>query len=87
MIGAQSDSIGRGADGPESRGESGDGESRASRRIRLVFGSISVEAAASAAGSNHPPSDGVVGSELKVGAAAGAVSRTLFGGRVKSCPS
>ena len=87
MIGAQSYSIGRGADGPESGEESGDGESQASRRIRLVFGSISVEAAASMAGSNHPPSDGTVGSKLKVGAAAGAVSRTLFGGRAKSCPS
>ena len=87
MIGAQSDSIGRGADGSESGGESGDGESRALRRIRFVLGSISIEAAASAAGSNHPPLDGAVGSELKVGAAAGAVSRTLLGGRAKSCPS
>ena len=87
MIGAQSDSIGRGADGSEFGGESGNVESRASRRIRLVFGSISVEAAASVAGSNHPPSDGAVGSELKVGVDAGAVSTTLFSGRAKSCPS
>ena len=87
MIGAQSDSIGRGAEGPEFGGESGNVESRASRRIRLVFGSIAVEAAASAVGSSHPPSVGAVGSELKVGPDAGAASRALFGGRAKSCPS
>ena len=87
MIGAQSDSIGRGAEGSEFKGESGIVESRPSQRIRLVFGSITIEAAASAAGSSHPPLVGAVGSELKVGAAAGAVSRTLFGGRAKSCPS
>ena len=87
MVGAQPDSIGRGKDGPEFGGESGGGESRASRRIRLVFGSISVEAAASAAGSSHPPSVGAVGFELKVGVDEGAASRALFGGRAKSCPS
>ena len=87
MIGAQSDLIGRGADGSEFGGESGNVESRASRRIRLVFGSITVEAAASAAGSSHPPSVGAVGSKLKVGADAGAASRALFGGRAISCSS
>ena len=74
MIGAQSDSIGWGADGPESGGESGDGESRASRRIRFVFGSIAVEAATFMAGFNHPSLDGAVDSELKVGVIAGAIS-------------
>ena len=46
MIGAQSDSISRGADGSVSRRESGTLESRASQRTRLVFGSIAVEIAA-----------------------------------------
>ena len=72
MIGAQSDSIGRGADGSESGKESGALESRASQRIRLVFGSIAVETAAPEAVSSHPSSIGVVGSELRVGADAGA---------------
>ena len=85
MIGAQLDSMG--ADGSEFGGESGNVESQPSLRIRLVFGSIAVEAAASAAGSSHPPSVGVVGSGLKVGVVAGAVSGTLFGGRAKSCQS
>ena len=74
MIGAQSDSIGRGADGSESEKESGTLESRAAQRIMLVFGSITVEAAAFMAGFNHPSLDGVVGSELKVRAIAGAIS-------------
>ena len=72
MIGAQSDSIGRGAEGSESRKESGTLESRASQRIRLVFGSIVVETAIPEAVSSHPSSIGAVGSELRVGANAGA---------------
>ena len=83
MIGAQSDSIGRGAEGSES----GTLESRVSQRIRLVFGSIVVETAAPEAVSSHPSSIGAVGSELRVGADAGAASRALFGGKAKSCPS
>ena len=67
MIGAQSDSIGRGADGSESGKESGTLESRAAQRVRLVFGSIAVETAAPEAVSNHPSSIGEVGSELRVG--------------------
>ena len=67
MIGAQSDSIGRGAGGSESGEESGTLESRASQRTRLVFGSIAVEIAAPEAASSHPSSTGVVGSELRVG--------------------
>ena len=87
MIGAQSDSIGRGAGGSESRKESGTLESRASQRIRLVFGSITVETAAPEAVSNHPSSIGAVASELRVGADAGAASGVLFGGRARSYPS
>ena len=68
MIGAQSDSIGRGAEGSESREESGALESRASQRTRLVFGSIAIEIAALEAVSNHLSSIGPVGSELRVGA-------------------
>ena len=87
MIGAQSGSIGRGAEGSESREESGSLESWASQRIGLVFGLIAVEIAAPEAVSNHPSSVGVIGSELGVGADTGAASRALFGGRARSCPS
>ena len=58
MIGAQSDSIGRGAGGSESGKESGTSGSRASQRTRLVFGSIAVEIAAPEAVSSHPSSIG-----------------------------
>ena len=87
MIGAQAGSIGRGAEGSESGEESSSLESRASQRVGLVFGSISVEIAAPEAVSNHPSSIGVIGSELGVRADTGAASRALFGGRAKSCPS
>ena len=68
MIGAQSDSIGRGAEGSESGEESGTLESRASQRTRLVFGSITIEIAAPRAASNHLSPTGTIGSELMVGA-------------------
>ena len=87
MIGAQSDSIGRGVDGSESGKESGTLESRAAQRVRLVFGSIAVETTAPKAVSSHPSSIGAVGSELRVGADAGAASGVLFGGRARSYPS
>ena len=87
IIGAQSDSIGRGAGGSESEKESGTLESRAAQRVRQVFGSIAIETAAPEAVSNHPSSIGAVGSELRVGADAGAASGVLFGSRAKSCPS
>ena len=87
MTGAQSGSIGRGAEGSESRKESGTLESRASQRTRLVFGSIAIEIAAPEAASSHPSSIGAVGSELRVGADTGAASRALSGGRARSCPS
>ena len=81
MIGAHSDSIGRGADASGSGRESGTLESRASRRIRLVFGSIAVETAAPEAVSSHL-SSGAVCSELRVGADAGAASGVLFDGEL-----
>ena len=87
MIGAQSDSIGRGMDGSESGKESDTLESQATQRIMLVFGSIAVETAAPEAVSSHPSSIGVVGSELRVGAYAGAASGVLFGDRARSYPS
>ena len=83
MIGAQSDSIGRGAEGSES----GTLESRASQMTRLVFGSIAVEIAALEAVSNHPSPIGAVDSELRVGADTCPASRALSGGRARSCPS
>ena len=87
MIGAQSGLIGKGAEGSESGKESGILESRASQRTGLVFGSITVEIAAPEAMSGHPSSIGAVGSELRVGADAGAASGVLFGGRAMSYPS
>ena len=87
MIGAQSGSIGRGAEGSESGEESGPLESRASQRIGLVFTSIAVEIAAPEAVSNHPSSVGVIGSEQGVGADTCAASGALFGSRAKSCAS
>ena len=87
MIGAQLDSIGKGAEGSESGEESGTLESQASQRTRLVFGSIAIEIAAPEAVSNHPSLIGVVGSKPRVGADTGAASRALFGGRARSCPS
>ena len=87
MIGAQSGSIGRGAEGSESGEESGYLESRASQRIGLVFGSTAVGIAAPEVASNRPSSIDAVGSELRVGADAGAASRALFGDRAGSCSS
>ena len=87
MIGAQSDSIGRGAEGSESREESGSLVSRVSRSAGLVFGSIAVGIATPEAASNHPSSIGAVGSELRVEADTGAASRALFGDRARSCSS
>ena len=87
MIGAQSDSIGRGVDGSESGKESDTLESRASQGTESVFGSIAVEVAAPEVVSSHPSSIGAVGSELRVGADSCAASRALSGSRAKSCPS
>ena len=87
MTDAQSDSIGRGAEGPESGEESSTLELRALQRTGMVFSTIAVEIAAPEAVSSHPSSIGAVGSELRVGADSGAASRALFGGRARSCPS
>ena len=87
MTGAQSDSIGRGAEGSESGEESGTLELRALQRTGMVFGSIAIGVTALKVASNRPSSIGAVGSELRVGADAGAASRALFGGRARSCPS
>ena len=53
MIGAQSDSIGRGAEGSESGEESGSLESRVSQSTGLVFGSIAIGVAAPEVASNR----------------------------------
>ena len=87
MIGAHSDSICRGADGSGSGRESDTLESQAVQRIMLVFGSITVETAAPEAVSSHPSSIGAAGSELRVGADAGAASGVPSGGRARSYPS
>ena len=87
MISAQSDSIGRGAEGSESGEESGTSESRALQRKGMVFGSIAVEIVAPEAVSSHPSSTGEGSSELGVGADANAASRVLSGGRARSYPS
>ena len=87
MIGAQSDSIGRGAGGSESGEESGTSESRVLLGTRSVFGSIAIEVAAPEAVSNHPSSICAAGSESRVRADSCATSRALSGYRAKSCPS
>ena len=87
IIGAQSDSIGRGAGGLEFGEESGSSESRAMRGAGLEFSSIVSEIAAPEAASNCWSSIGAVGSESMVGTDACAASKALFGGRAISCPS
>ena len=87
MIGAQSDSIGRGAEGSKSGEESGSMESRVLQSTGLVFGSTAIGIAAPEVASNRPSSIGAVGSELRVEADAGAASRALFGCRAKLCSS
>ena len=89
MIGAQSDSIGTGAGDSESvAGEGSNGlTTRLSCKVRSMFGSIVGEFKASVAGSIHPSAEGAPGFELRVGAAACAISRTLSDGRAKSFSS
>ena len=76
MIGAQSDSLGTGAGGSESVAGEGSGSltTRLLCRVRSMFGSIADEGKASVAGSIHPSMDGATGYELRVGAAASAIS-------------
>ena len=87
MIGAQSDSLGRGAEGSEFGEESGSMESRVLQSTGLVFGSTAVGIAAPEVASDRPSSIGAVGSELGAGADAGAASRALFDGRARSSSS
>ena len=76
MIGSQSGLIGMGAGGSESvAGEGSDSlTTRLSCKVRSMFGSIAAEGKASVVGSFHPSMDGATSSELRVGAAAGAIS-------------
>ena len=76
MIGAQSNSQGTGAggSGPVAGEGSGSLTTQLSCRVRSMSGSIADEDKASVAGSIHPSMDGATGSELRVGAAAGAIS-------------
>ena len=67
MTGAQSGSIGRGAEDSESGTESGTLESQALQRTRLVFGSIAIEIVASGAASNRLSLTSAVSFELMVG--------------------
>ena len=66
IIGAQSDSIGRGAGGSESGEESGSSESRIIQSAGLEFGSIAFEIEAPEVTSNRSSSISAVGSELRV---------------------
>ena len=76
MIGAQSDSLGTSAGGSESMAVEGSGSltMRLTCRVRSMSGSIADEDKASVAGSIHPSMDGTTGFELRVEAAAGAIS-------------
>ena len=76
MIGAQSDSIGTGAGGSESVAGEGSGSltTGLSCKARSMFGSIAAEGEASMEGSIHPFAEGATGSELRFGAAAGALN-------------
>ena len=87
IIGAQSDSIGRGAGGSKFGKESGSSESRIMQNAGLAFGSIAFEIEAPEVTSNRSSSIGAIGSKLGVGTDACAATRTLSGGRARSCPS
>ena len=54
---------------------------------KVDIGSIAAEDVASVAGSIHPSLDGAIGSDLRVGAVAGAISQTMSDSRAKSCAS
>ena len=89
MIGAQLDSTGTDARGPEP--ETGDKSGGSVTQVYLdakpVFGSNADECAVSVAGSIHPSSDGAICSGLRTREATGAISRTSSNGGSKSCPS
>ena len=63
IIGAQSDSIGRGVRGSEFGKESGSSESRVMQSAGLALGSIAFEVAAPEVTSNRSSSLGAIGSE------------------------
>ena len=88
MIGAQSDSIVTDASGsePVAGDESKGSATRVSWEVKSVFGYIATKCAASVEGSIHPSAEGATGSELRVGAAAGAIL-TPSDGRAKSYSS
>ena len=67
IIGAQSDSIGRGAGGSEFGKESGSLESQAVQSAGLAFGSIAFGIASPEVTSNRSSLIGAIGSELGVG--------------------
>ena len=87
IIGAQSDSIGRGAGGSESGEESGSSKSRVMQSAGLALGSIAFEIAAPEVTCNRSSSIDTTGSELRVRAGAFAASGILFGDRARSCPA
>ena len=89
MVGAQSYSIGTDARGSEPMaGDESEGPmTQISLEVKSVPSTSGDECAASLTGSIHPSSDGVICSRLRVGAAAGAISRTPSDGRSKSRPS
>ena len=76
MIGAQSDSIGTGTGGSGSVAGEGSGSltTRLLCKAWSMFGSIAAKGEASVVGSIHPSAERAIGSELRVGAAAGAIS-------------
>ena len=86
IIGAQSDSIGRGAGGSESGKESGSSESQVMQSAGLAFGSIAFEIEAPEVTSNCSSSIGAIGSELGVGTDACVASRTLSGAELDHAP-
>ena len=89
MIGAQSGSRGAGVRGSEPMaGDESEGPmTQTSLEAKSVLGSTADECAASVAGSIHPSSDGTICSGMRVGVAAGAITRIPSDGRAKACSS
>ena len=76
MIGAQSDSIGTDARGPDPMAgdKSKDSMTQISLEVKTVFGCSADECAVPVAGFIHPSSGGIICSELRAGAAIGVIS-------------
>ena len=89
MIGAQSNSMGMDARGPEPMTEDkfGGPETQITLGAESVFGSNAEECVASGAGSIHPSLEGTTCSGTRSGAIAGAMFRILSDCRPKSCTS